>query len=76
MENQYMVIHNMNRCAFTGDALFIGGCGKFLEGDASEMLSIIDTILSFPDDTKIFCGHEFTASNLEFCAKIEGSTNP
>ena len=39
------------------------------------MLAAMDIARSLPDDTKIFCGHEYTKSNFEFCMKAEGATN-
>lgn len=62
----YEVITNVNRCVFTGDTLFIGGCGRFFEGQPQEMLSALDRLAALPDDTKVFCGHEYTVKNLEF----------
>jgi hydroxyacylglutathione hydrolase len=61
---------------FTGDTVFIGGCGKFFEGSPDEMLKAMDLMNTLPLDTKIFCGHEYTRSNLKFCMKAEGSINP
>ena len=52
---------------FSGDTLFIGGCGKFFEGTAQQMLKNLDAIAAFPQQTKVYCGHEYTVSNLEFC---------
>ena len=52
------------RCIFTGDTLFIGGCGRFFEGNAEQMLRNMDRLLAeMPDETHIFCGHEYTSSN-------------
>ncbi|KAG8433309.1 hypothetical protein GDO86_017553 [Hymenochirus boettgeri] len=57
---------------FSGDTLFIGGCGIFYEGTAEQMYrNLIDTIGSLPGDTKIFCGHENTVRNLKFALKVE-----
>eukprot|EP00211_Chloroparvula_japonica_P014354 CAMPEP_0119124244 /NCGR_PEP_ID=MMETSP1310-20130426/3928_1 /TAXON_ID=464262 /ORGANISM="Genus nov. species nov., Strain RCC2339" /LENGTH=254 /DNA_ID=CAMNT_0007114167 /DNA_START=32 /DNA_END=793 /DNA_ORIENTATION=- len=57
---------------FTGDTLFIGGCGRFFEGTAEQMkVALCDVILSLPDATKIYCGHEYTLSNLKFAISVE-----
>ncbi len=57
---------------FTGDTLFVGGCGKFFEGNGKLMESTLYTTLrSLPKDTRIYCGHEYTVSNLEFGAIVE-----
>ena len=56
---------------FTGDTIFVGGCGKFFEGTADQMLSAMDRASELPKDTKIFCGHEYTVKNLEFAILAE-----
>ena len=71
MKNEYKIVSGVNRALFSGDTLFIGGCGKFLEGGAADMLKAMDLIGGLPGDTRIFCGHENTKENLEFCLKAE-----
>lgn len=57
---------------FTGDTLFVGGCGRFFEGDAADMdISLNTTLASLPDQALVFCGHEYTISNLKFAASVE-----
>lgn len=57
---------------FSGDTLFIAGCGRLFEGDAAQMHHSINTVLAaLPDDTRIYCGHEYTVANLEFAHHIE-----
>ncbi|XP_061180348.1 hydroxyacylglutathione hydrolase, mitochondrial-like isoform X2 [Saccostrea echinata] len=57
---------------FTGDTLFVGGCGKFFEGTADMMYSALVTILSkLPGNTRVFCGHEYTVNNLKFALHVE-----
>ncbi len=55
------------RVAFTGDTLFSLGCGRIFEGDYKQMLSSLNKIKKLPKDTKIYCGHEYTYKNAEFC---------
>ena len=55
--------------AFTGDTLFSLGCGRIFEGSHKQMLSSLDKIKKLPKDTKIYCGHEYTYKNAEFCMK-------
>lgn len=57
--------------AFTGDTLFAGGCGRVFEGDAAMMHGSLMKLAALPADTKIYCGHEYTASNLKFAAAVE-----
>uniref|UniRef100_A0A1B6D7X8 hydroxyacylglutathione hydrolase n=1 Tax=Clastoptera arizonana TaxID=38151 RepID=A0A1B6D7X8_9HEMI len=62
------------QAVFTGDTLFIGGCGRFFEGNAEEMYAaLLGKLGSLPEDTKVFCGHEYTVSNLKFAKKVDGN---
>ncbi|KAG8194465.1 hypothetical protein JTE90_013223 [Oedothorax gibbosus] len=57
---------------FTGDTLFSAGCGKFFEGTPDQMYQALVKILgSLPDDTQVYCGHEYTANNLLYAAHVE-----
>ncbi|XP_048755690.1 hydroxyacylglutathione hydrolase, mitochondrial-like [Ostrea edulis] len=57
---------------FTGDTLFVGGCGKFFEGSADMMYSALVTILSkLSGNTRVFCGHEYTVNNLKYARHVE-----
>ncbi|GLJ26351.1 hypothetical protein SUGI_0507590 [Cryptomeria japonica] len=57
---------------FTGDTLFIAGCGRFFEGSAEQMYeSLCKTLASLPKLTQIYCGHEYTVKNLQFALTIE-----
>ena len=57
--------------AFTGDTLFGAGCGRVFEGDAAMMHASLMQLAALPADTRIWCGHEYTASNLRFAAAVE-----
>ncbi|KAK9141208.1 hypothetical protein Scep_010889 [Stephania cephalantha] len=56
---------------FTGDTLFSLSCGKLFEGTPEQMLASLDKIVSLPDDTNVYCGHEYTLSNSKFALSIE-----
>ncbi|XP_045478223.1 hydroxyacylglutathione hydrolase, mitochondrial isoform X2 [Harmonia axyridis] len=57
---------------FTGDTLFIAGCGRFFEGTAEQMcVSLLEKLGKLPGNTKIFCGHEYTLQNLKFANHVE-----
>jgi hydroxyacylglutathione hydrolase len=59
-------------CAFTGDTLFVAGCGKLLEGTAAQMFTSLNEVLgALHDSTMIYCGHEYTTSNLRFALRME-----
>ena len=56
---------------FTGDTLFIGGCGRFFEGTPKEMHKALNEVLAaLPDDTKVYPGHEYTKGNVKFAKKV------
>ena len=59
------------RAVFTGDTLFAGGCGRLFEGDAAQMMSSLGKLAGLPDDTRVYCGHEYTEKNLEFALTLE-----
>ena len=52
---------------FTGDTLFSLGCGRIFEGTYSQMYNSLKKLKMLPENTKIFCGHEYTKQNSEFC---------
>jgi len=54
---------------FTGDTLFSLGCGRIFEGTYEEMYLSLNKIKSLPKETKIYCGHEYTLNNSNFCIK-------
>ena len=60
---------------FTGDTLFSLGCGRVFEGTHLEMLTSLNLIKKLPADTQIYCGHEYTKKNLDFCIKYEINNN-
>ena len=59
------------KIAFTGDTLFSLGCGRIFEGTHEQMLNSLNIIKKLPRDTMIYCGHEYTYKNAEFCMKYD-----
>jgi len=59
------------KVAFTGDTLFSLGCGRIFEGSHKQMLTSLNKIKKLPRNTKIYCGHEYTYKNAEFCIKYD-----
>ena len=59
--------------AFTGDTLFSLGCGRIFEGDHKQMLESLNKIKKLPKNTSIYCGHEYTYKNAEFCIKYDSN---
>jgi hydroxyacylglutathione hydrolase len=56
---------------FAGDTLFAGGCGRLSEGTAAQMQDALQRLMALPDDTRLYCGHEYTLGNLRFAAAVE-----
>jgi hydroxyacylglutathione hydrolase len=57
--------------AFTGDTLFAAGCGRLFEGTPNDMFVSLGKLNQLPEDTKIFCAHEYTEANLKFAVTAE-----
>jgi len=64
-------LFTMNKVIFTGDTIFIGGCGKFFEGTGEDMQKNVDTVKGLPEDTYMFPGHDYTEANLKWAEGIE-----
>jgi len=60
---------------FTGDTLFSLGCGRVFEGSYKQMFSSLNKIKELPGETKVYCGHEYTKANLNFCLKYDLKNN-
>jgi hydroxyacylglutathione hydrolase len=56
---------------FTGDTLFSAGCGRIFEGTVDEMYCSLQKISQLPDNTEVFCAHDYTLTNLRFAQTIE-----
>ncbi|XP_031641216.1 hydroxyacylglutathione hydrolase, mitochondrial isoform X2 [Contarinia nasturtii] len=70
----YIDSPNGDRAVFTGDTLFSGGCGRFFEGNATDMhAALIGKLSALPNDTSVYCGHEYTLQNLAFAKHVEPS---
>jgi hydroxyacylglutathione hydrolase len=56
---------------FSGDTLFSVGCGRMFEGTPPQMSASLDRLAALPADTRVFCGHEYTAANIAFARAVE-----
>lgn len=56
---------------FCGDTLFACGCGRLFEGTAEQMFASLEKLRALPDDTKVYCGHEYTLANIGFARAVE-----
>ena len=59
------------KVAFAGDTLFAVGCGRVIEGDMKMMWESLSRLAKLPGDTMVYCGHEYTQSNIRFALTIE-----
>lgn len=56
---------------FCGDTLFSGGCGRLFEGTAEQMLNSLTKLANLPENTKVYCAHEYTQANLKFALTVD-----
>jgi hydroxyacylglutathione hydrolase len=57
--------------AFVGDTLFALGCGRLFEGQPDQMWASLQRLAALPDDTRVYCAHEYTASNARFALSVD-----
>jgi len=60
-----------DQIAFVGDTLFALGCGRLFEGTAEQMWASLSRLAALPDDTAVYCAHEYTASNARFALSVD-----
>jgi hydroxyacylglutathione hydrolase len=65
------VAYLFGNALFCGDTLFTAGCGRLFEGTPEQMHGSLRKLMALPDDTRVYCGHEYTESNLRFAVTIE-----
>jgi hydroxyacylglutathione hydrolase len=56
---------------FCGDTLFACGCGRLFEGTAEQMYRSLQKLAALPDETKVYCGHEYTLANIQFARAVD-----
>ena len=56
---------------FCGDVIFSAGCGRLRDGTLEQMAQAVARLAALPDDTIVYCAHEYTAANLKFAAAVE-----
>ena len=70
---EHLVFHLPSAgAAFVGDTIFTLGCGKLFEGTAEMMWESFERVLGLPEETKLYCAHEYTLSNAEFAQAVDG----
>ena len=65
------IAYRGEKLLFCGDTLFAGGCGRLFEGTAEQLYASLQKIAMLPEDTWIYCAHEYTLSNLNFAHEVE-----
>jgi hydroxyacylglutathione hydrolase len=60
-----------SKALFCGDTLFALGCGRLFEGTPAQMWSSLSKLRALPDDTRVYCAHEYTESNARFAVTVE-----
>lgn len=67
----YYRADSLNPILFSGDTLFAGGCGRLFEGTPAQMRRSLSKLRQLPQNTQVFCAHEYTLSNLKFALAVE-----
>tara|TARA_R110001592_G_scaffold12872_7_gene60501 strand:+ start:2285 stop:3103 length:819 start_codon:yes stop_codon:yes gene_type:complete len=67
----YFANNNIESLLFCGDTLFSGGCGRLFEGTAEQMLTSLTKLANLPENTKVYCAHEYTQANLNFALTVD-----
>ncbi len=65
------LIFDEDRVAFVGDTLFAMGCGRLFEGTPEQMYSSLQRLAALPEETRLYCAHEYTLSNARFAVHAE-----
>jgi hydroxyacylglutathione hydrolase len=60
-----------SRALFSGDTLFLMGCGRLFEGTPAQMWTSLGKLRALPDDTRVYCGHEYTQANARFAVTVD-----
>lgn len=62
-----------DRAAFVGDSIFPMGCGRMFEGEPEQMWASLSRLAGLPEDTRLYCAHEYTAANARFALSVDGA---
>lgn len=65
------IVYYASGALFSGDTLFAAGCGRLFEGNAEQMYRSLERIRALPDETQVYCAHEYTLANLAFARIAE-----
>ena len=71
---QHIAYHDgADHIAFVGDSIFPLGCGRMFEGDPQQMWASLTRIAAMPEDTRLYCAHEYTAANARFALSVDSA---
>lgn len=65
------IAYHIQDVLFCGDTLFSGGCGRLFEGNASQLYHSLQSLANLPGNTRVYCAHEYTLSNLKFAMMVD-----
>jgi len=65
-------VFDTDKIAFVGDSIFAMGCGRLFEGTPSQMWTSLSKVAALPDDTALYCAHEYTQNNARFALAVDG----
>lgn len=65
------IAYSMPGAVFCGDTLFGAGCGRLFEGSPAQMAASLGKLAALPDETRVYCAHEYTEANLRFAREVE-----
>lgn len=65
------IVYRNEQWLFCGDTLFSAGCGRLFEGSVAQMYQSLKSLARLPDDTAVYCTHEYTLANLKFARTVE-----
>jgi hydroxyacylglutathione hydrolase len=68
----FCISDKQNKSVFTGDTLFVGGCGRVMGADMATMFESLQKLKALPDETLVYCGHDYTLDNYEFAISVLG----
>ena len=69
------LIFDDDRVAFVGDTLFAMGCGRLFEGTPAQMYGSLQRLAALPEETRLYCAHEYTLANARFAADVEADNS-
>ncbi len=67
--------YHIGDAVFCGDVLFGAGCGRIFEGSCAQMWQSLQLLAALPEETRVYCAHEYTLANLQFARKVDADNS-